>query len=303
MRGNISDVRNLVESAPKLWGIFKEIIGAAFPKKSHVLRIPPCRGYFLREEDAEIRDKLKGLCKSRNFSSVKTLILHGPPGHGKQYSAANVMNQLYTSPISNSFLLRTRQGKPRLLLEKTPIKWAINATNTRTMLESYCSLAKEIGLIEEAKVPNWELSLHSRTSEGRQYHMYLHDHCQKDAYDEALKQIYEEVMKKLRHEDSWVLLIEGPTENVAGLNSFWPQPGDRRFGNGLVIMTTQHPKLLIKEGCDSSLEKVYIGKMTNSDAVKFLESKSGIGVTGDDTIFAEDIAVNMLKCIPQDIAK
>ena len=303
MRRNIADVKVLVEVAQNLYKLGKEAIGIAIARKDHALRIPPCRGYFPREEDAEIREKLKNLCQSRNSSSVKTLVLHGPRGHGRQYSAANVMNQLYTSRICNSFLLRSEERKQWFLLEKPTIKWTVNATNARTLLESYCSLAEEIGLTEEAKIANQLLSLHSRTSEGRQIHMYLHDHCHTDAYDEALKQIYEGVMKKLRHQDSWVLLIEGPAENVAALENFLPQPGDRRFGNGLVIMTTKDPSLLIKGGRDSCLEKVYIGKMTNSDAVKFLESKSSIVATGSDKMYAEDIAVKMLKCIPQDIAE
>ena len=305
MRRIFSCVRgwlDTLDTAKSLGILGKAIIGNAFPRKSPALRIPPCSGYFLREEDSQIRDQIKILGTIRNLSRVKTLVLHGPPGHGRQYSAANLMNHLYRSPVSNIFLLRSGQGRPRFLLEKATIKWTLNATNTRTLFESYCSLAKEIGLTEEAKAANWELSLHSRTSEGRHYHMYLHDYCQKDAFDEALAQIYEEVMKTLRQHDSWVLLIDVPTENVADLKRFWPQPGDLRFGNGLVIITTQHPNHLLKDGDDSCLRKVFIGKMTNPDAVKFLQSKSGIDVTSRDMMYAEDIAVNMLKCIPQDIA-
>ena len=301
MLRHISNVKDLVHSAENILRIAREI-GKAFARQE-ILRIPPCRGYFLRKEDAEIRKKLKILCQRRNLSCVKTLVLHGPPGHGKQFSAANLMNQLYTSSISNSLVLRTSQTKPRFILVKPTIKWTVNATNTKTLLESYCSLAKEIGLTEEAKAAEWMLPLYSRTLEGRQYHMYLHDHCQTDAVEEALKQIYDDVMKKLRVQHSWVLLIDGPTKNVTSLDNFWPQAGDRRFGNGLVILTSESPQLQIKEGCVSSQEKVYIGKMTDSDAVKFLENKSGISATGNDKTCAKDVAVNMLKCSPQDIAK
>lgn len=290
------NVKDVVHASEYIWRIAREAI-----KRKEILRIPPCRGYFLRKEDANIRNKLKILCQRRNLSCVKTLVLHGPPGYGKQFSAANLMNQLYTASISNSLSLRTSQTKPRFV--KPTIKWTVNATNTKTLLESYCSLANELGLRDEVKAAKWMLPLHSRTLEGRQYHMHLHDHCQTDAYEEALKQIYEDVMKKLSVQHSWVLLIDGPTKNVAILDNFWPQAGDRRFGNGLVILTSESPLLQIKEGCVSSQEKVYIGKMTDSDAVKFLENKSGISATGSDRMYAKDVAVNILKNSPQDIAK
>ena len=270
-----------------------------FPRKEYVSRIPSFVGYFVREEDTEIRKKIKTLCCTSNLSSVKTLILHGPPGHGKQYSAANVMNQLYTSRMTNSIVLRTGKRKPRFLFKRPTIKWTVNATNTWRMLESYRHLAIAMGLNEEAEVANQELQIHSRTSEGRQQHMYLHDHFKKHADDKALKQIFEAVIKMLSEQDSWVLLIDVGNENVSDLESYWPQPGDRNLGNGLVIMTSEYPSGHVKEGIDSCLEKVYIGKMTDNDAVKFLESKSGIKATGAD---AKDLAVTMLKCIPQNIA-
>ena len=280
-----------VDAAERIYEFGKRILSDVFPRKVHAVRIPPCRGYFQREEDGEIRNKLKSLCKNGNVSCVKTLMLHGPTGHGKEYSAANLINQLLRSSAKKLLNLRQRPA----------ILWTINANSQATMLESYCSLAKEIGLIDEAKVANQELSLLSRTSEGRQYQINLQNQCQKNAYDEALKQIYEEVMKNLRHHSPWVLLIQGPRKDMP--SRFWPQPGDPNSGNGLVVMTTQYPSLLAKEGGDHSLEKVLIGKMKNEDAVKFLAAKSGIPATGADKTYAQNIVVEKLMCIPQDIAK
>ena len=307
MRLSISDVKEWVTTLCAIWKLGEEIIRTASSRKNHASRIPSCTGYFPRKEEAEIRGKLKILCKGRNSNSVvKTLLLHGPSGYGKHYSAANVMHTIYTSRITNSFVSRTDQGKPKCFVQKPAIRWTLNATNTRTLFESYSSLAKEVGLIDEAKAAYWELPLHSRTSEGRQYQMYLHDRCEKDAYDEALEQIYGEVMRALGQNDSWVILIEGSSENVASLRRFWPHPGDSRFGNGLVIMRTgdnNNSKLLFRDEDDSVLQKVYIGKMTNHDAIQFLQSKTDMKATGSDTKYAKDIAVDMLKCNPQDIAK
>ena len=237
MRRNFSRLReglDIAEKALRLGKKFRDF----FARKDYVSRIPSFVGYFVREEDTEIGKKVKTLCCTSNLSSVKTLILHGPPGHGKQYSAANVMNQLYTSRVTNSFVLRTGKRKPRFLFKRPTIKWTVNATNTWRMLESYRHLAIAMGLNEEAEVANQELQIHSRTSEGRQQHMYLHDHFQKHADDKALKQISEPVIKKLSQQDSWVLLIDVGNGNVSGLESYWPQPGDRNLGNGLVIMTS-----------------------------------------------------------------
>ena len=307
MRLSISDVKELVTTFHEILKIGQEIIRTASSRKNYASRIPTRIAYFARKEEAEIRGKLKILCKGRNSNSVvKTLLLHGPSGYGKHYSAAKVMDTIYTSRIINSFVSRTDQSKTKFFLQKPAIRWTLNATNTRTLFESYSSLAKEIGLIDEAKAAYWELTLHIRTSEGRQYQMYLHDRSEKDAYDEALEQIYEEVMRALGQNDSWVILIGGSSENVASLRRFWPQPGESGFGNGLVIMITgdnNNSKLLFGDEDDSVLQKVYIGKMTNHDAIQFLQSKTDMKATGSDTNYAKDIAVDMLKCNPQDIAK
>lgn len=295
---NVKGVVSVVDVAEKLYRLGTTVLGHGFPRKVHAVRIPSCRGYFQRKEDGEIRNTLKTLFKNGNFPCVKTLILYGPTGHGKEYSAANLMNQLYT----NTLHLRSRWSKLKNF-RKRPIVWTINAHDQTEMLDSYVSLAEEIGLKEEAKAANHEISLLSRTSEGRQYHINLQSQFHQNAYDEALKQIYDKVMKKLRHHSSWVLLIKDPTKEMSRFKRFWPQPGDPSFGNGLVIMTTQCPKLLLKEGGDLSLKKVLIGKMANKDAVAFLASKSGIPATGTDKTYAEDIAVNKLHSNPQDIAQ
>ena len=306
LRG-ISDVKELVKTAHAFWNFGKEILSTNILGKDPPSLIPPCAGHFSRTEDAEMRKKLKTLCQGgKSPSVVKTLLLQGPSGHGKNHSAANLMATIYTTRITNSFRSRADQDKPKLFLKKPTIRWTLNATNKQTLFDSYRSLAKAIGLIEEATDAYMELPLHSRTLEGRRYQMHLRNLCEKNAYDEALEQIYAKVMKELRQKGSWVLYIKGSTaEKVASLRRFWPQPGDNRFGNGLVIMTTGdgNSKHLFRDEDDSVLQKVHIGKMTDEDSVQFLQRKTGITATGGDTTNAEDIAIKMLKCNPQDIAK
>ena len=268
------------------------------PRTCSAIRIPHSGVYFWREEDEEIRRKLEILYKGEVSSVVKTLLLHGPSGYGKLYSAANLMHTLYTRPISNVFLSKTDQGKfKNIFLKEVPIKWTLDVTSKRTLFESYCSLAKEIGLAKEVEAADLVNALY-RTPEARQHHY------QKDAYDAALEQIYEEVMKRLREQSSWVLLVEGPTKKVAALRNFWPQPGDRGPGNGLVIITTHYPLILPFENADdSTLQRVYIGEMTYKDAVYFLVKKTGIASSGSDAKYAKDIAIKMLKCDRKNIAK
>lgn len=289
-----SDANQLMALFMKLHWLGGKIRDAFLPKVPSAVKIPHLLGYFQREEDRGLRKKLKSLDKRRNLSLVKTLVLHGPAGHGKTYSAANLMNQL------NTGMLRLRISGS-ILRHRPTILWTIHANNHARTLESYRSLAKEIGLTEEANVAKQQLALLSRTSEGRQHHINLQSQCKKNAYDEALKQIYGNVMKELKHHSSWVLLIEDPSEDMS--SSFWPQPGSGNFGNGLVIVTTQNPKLLAKEGGDYTLEKVEIGKMTERDAVKFLANKSDIRITGSDKSSAEEIAVKKAQCVPKDIAR
>ena len=76
MRLTISvDLKDLVQLGQELQSFGREILGGVFQGKAHALRMPCCRGYYQREEDAEIREKLKILSKT-NFSGVKTLILY-----------------------------------------------------------------------------------------------------------------------------------------------------------------------------------------------------------------------------------
>ena len=270
---------------------FVELLRHRYPTKVHAVRIPHRRGFYQRKEDKEVMNKLKNLCKNGNSSRVKTLILHGPPGHGRVHCAANLMDQLYTKPVRSLFFW----NKPWNFRNRPTILWTINATNEATMLESFCSLAKEIGLTEQAKAANQELSLLSRTSEGRQYHMNVQNPFEENVY--ALKHIYEKVMKTLRRQGSWVLLIEGAKEEKSSRQQFWPAPGDPSLGNGLVIMTTEDSKLLQEKGVDYPLAKVFIGRMTEEDGAKFLAKISDIHYT-----VAKRFA-KVTHCIPQNIAK
>ena len=270
---------------------FVELIRHRYPTKVHAVRIPHRRGFYQRKEDKEVMNKLKHLCKNGNSSRVKTLILHGPPGHGRVHCAANLMDQLYTKPVRSRFFW----NKPWNFRNRPTILWTINATNEATMLESFCSLAKEIGLTEQAKAANQELSLLSRTSEGRQYHMNVQNPFEENVY--ALKHIYEKVMKTLRRQGSWVLLIEGAKEEKSIRHQFWPAPGDLSLGNGLVIMTTEDSKLLQEKGVDYPLAKVFIVRMTEEDGAKFLAKISDIHYT-----VAKRFA-KVTHCIPQNIAK
>ena len=270
---------------------FVELIRHRYPTKVHAVRIPHRRGFYQRKEDKEVMITLKRLCKYGNSSRVKTLILHGPTGHGKKHCAANLMDQLYIKPVRSRFFW----NKPWNFRNRPTILWTINATNEATMLESFCSLAKEIGLTEQAKAANQELSLLSRTSEGRQYHMNVQNPFEENVY--ALKHIYEKVMKTLRRQGSWVLLIEGAKEEKSSRQQFWPAPGDPSLGNGLVIMTTEDSKLLQEKGVDYPLAKVFIGRMTEEDGAKFLAKISDVHY-----IVAKHFA-KVTHCIPQNIAK
>ena len=91
IRLGISDVKELVKAAHAFWNFGKESFGTNFLGKDPASWMPPCAGYFTRTEDAEIRKKLKTLCQGGKRSSVvKTLLVHGPSGHGKNYSAIQI---------------------------------------------------------------------------------------------------------------------------------------------------------------------------------------------------------------------
>ena len=82
---------------------FVELLRQRYPTKVHAVRIPHRRGFYQRKEDKEVMITLKRLCKYGNSSRVKTLILHGPTGHGKKHCAANLMDQLYIKPVRSRF--------------------------------------------------------------------------------------------------------------------------------------------------------------------------------------------------------
>lgn len=293
-------------------GISSEIVIAKFFRglmskwarnKRSIVELPFQRGvYCVREEDKEIEAFFHQLCK--NYPRrVNVIVLYGPGGYGKTCSAGNFVSKLYLSRfLSGSFRLQQQhQPNHEWSLAKAPIvKWTLDASSANNLLESYCGLAEALALYEQAKSARQQLSLLSRTYPGRQWQNEMEYYAKESGNEQALKPIYQAVMKKLDDFPGWVLIVDGVHGDSQNLVECWPKGGEHRKAKGLVVVTTQDPRL--PDGMNPCLKKVSIGRMKNKNATALLEQSSGVQITAArERKYAEDIAVEELQCNPQDI--
>ena len=90
----------------------------------------------------------------------------------------------------------------------------------------------------------------------------------------SLKMLSERVKKELRGRAGWLLIIDGlrPNERLVNeLSPFWPQPNERNWGKGYVLVTTQG---LAPTGPSIDMLDLRSG-MSEKDAVELLTRESG----------------------------
>ena len=132
----------------------------------------------------------------------------------------------------------------------------LNAKGPSELLQSCCQLAQVLGC---------EKALVLEASKG----------------DPNILNVLSNAMgKELKKRPGWLLIVDNLSSTVKNnWNSVWPQPGDKRWGKGCVLVTTQDRNLVD----DTSLfvKKLYLSEgMSESDAVQLLKEMNGCSDEG-----------------------
>ena len=92
------------------------------------------------------------------------------------------------------------------------------------------------------------------------------------------------IEKTLKKRPGWLLILDNLSSNVKNnWNSIWPQPGDKSWGKGYVLVTTQDRNLV--DDTSPFVKELYLSEgMSKSDAVKLLKNLSDCSAEG-----AEDV--------------
>ncbi len=105
------------------------------------------------------------------------------------------------------------------------------------------------------------------------------------AYKADLKVLSNAIGKEIKKRPGWLLIVDSLSSNVEmddDLNSIWTEPGDKRWGRGSVLVTTQYP--LVDEISPFMKELLLSDGMPESDVVELLMELSGCSDEG-----AEDV--------------
>ena len=133
----------------------------------------------------------------------------------------------------------------------------LNAKSPSELLQSCCQLAQALGCVSISEASKGDLT--------------------------TLKPLSNAIGKELKKRLGWLLIVDNLSSTVKNWNSIWPQPGDKRWGKGCVLVTTQDRNLV--SDASPFVKELYLPEgMSESDAVELLKKMSGCSDEG-----AEDV--------------
>ena len=288
--GGSLGLASLLYRSPAFW----KLIATASTDRS-VLLLPPKPSHSLQSRKTEIRklDAMFKLLRKQNRSAVSvTVYVTGRPGYGKTQLAREFGKEYY----------RKKKG----FIFKTLFVGTLNAASKSSFLQSYITLALELGCTSELKV--------------------LEDLSGKKGELQSLELLAATVRKELKKRPRWLLIVDNLSSDVnpsinapppfsellpavspatlpfsppgqgmlkgdayspgfgiaaaygvgsyrAAWRSFWPQSGDESWGKGYVLVTTNDRRLVEKSSPFVS-ELFLSNGMVESDAVSLLEKVS-----------------------------
>ncbi len=311
--GGIGLLAGLYRS-PALW----KLIAKASADQS-VLLLPqkPSHSFQTRKHDVQkLQALFKSLRKQNRGNVAVAVYVTGRPGFGKTQLARE---------FGKAYYHRHRGFLFRKLFVGT-----LNASSKHTFLQSYITLALELGCGSELKALE---NLSGRKGELQ-----------------SLELLSAAVRRELRHRPGWLLIVDNLSSDVksvggvpalqstevlpmvtpsslpyspqgigregllegggaggvaaaygvvnakAAWSSLWPQPGDEGWGKGCVLVTT-HDRRLVERPCPSASELYLSEGMDTKDAVALLEKVSGVKGDGASEV------VNSLDKVPLSIAR
>ena len=281
---------SILYRSPAVW----KLIASASTDRS-VLLLPPKPSHSLQSRRTEIR-KLDALFKSlrkRNRSAVPVAVyVTGRPGYGKTQLAREFGKEYYK--------------KKKGFFFKNLFVGTLNAASKSSFLQSYITMALELGCAAELKVLE---GLSGRKGELQ-----------------SLELLTATVRKELKKRPGWLLIVDNLSSDVnpsvqtspqfsellpavspatlpfsppgqgilksdsyssgfgiaaaygvdsykAAWRSFWPQSGDESWGKGYVLVTT-NDRRLVERSSPFASELFLSNGMVESDAVSLLEKVS-----------------------------
>ena len=206
---------------------------------SDVPRIPSNHLFQPRvEEIRELEEKFNALEKTNPGDVVVTVYITGDPASGKTQLAGQ---------YGREFIEMKKH------MNKNLFAGTLIADNQSNFLDKYLQIAHDLGCITEET---------EKAIESHQLDVLA-----------SLRMLSKHVKKELRKRPGWLLIIDGLSLDeklVKELHPFWPQPNDRNWGKGYVLVTTQD-----RAPTGPSISKIDLRDgMSRKDAVELITKES-----------------------------
>ncbi len=308
--GGIGLLASTLYRSPALW----KLIAKASDDKS-ILLLPqkPSHSFQSRKRDVRrLQSMFKSLRKQNRGNVAVAVYITGRPCFGKTQLAREFGNTYYQRNKGFFF--------------KNLFVGTLNASSKHTFLQSYVTLALELGCGAELKA--------------------IENFSGKKGELQSLELLSAAVRRELKHRPGWLLVVDNLSSDVkpvgeaqtietfpvvtpsslpysphgigrerlemggawgvaaahgvdnarAAWSLLWPQPGDEGWGKGYVLVTTRDRRL-VERSCPSATELYLSEGMGTQDAVALLEKVSGL--RGDGAMEV----VNTLEMVPLSIAR
>ena len=207
-----------------------------------------------------LREAKKLKRESAEIDEILVIYLSGNPGCGKSQVARQVGEMFYTN--------NQRQDAVFVM--------TLDAKNLDTVLESYTKFAKLVGCTE--------YSISKSTSKDL-------------SKEEMLVFLKSSVMSKVRCFSKWLIIVDNVTD-IKSVSQYWPQPGTKEWGSGLLVVTTQDSHSVLLADSQSHHISLSHGVKLNEAAALLLKISN---VQSDNSSKVEEVAAK-LDCQPLALA-
>ena len=201
--------------------------------------LPPKPSHDVANRDSDvckIIEQLKALKKSTGLSY---LFISGNPGSGKSQMASLVAERFF--------------DEVKEITSTASFVMTLNAENPKTLLESYATFARHLKCSEYA-VTNTFTSKDLST-------------------DEKIRSLKTLISTKIELYSSWLLIVDNVT-NMSHLDGNLPDPGNKQWAKGQLLITTQDTASIPSSG--SFIQHISVSKgMEPHEAGSLLEMLSG----------------------------
>ena len=208
--------------------------------------LPPKPSHEIASRESEVGKITKQLERLReaNENGLSYLYISGNPGSGKSQLAGLVAQHFYETASKDL---------------KTPtFVMTLNAESSKTLLESYASLGRQI------KCPEYTI-MQTLNSTDMQF-------------EEQINNLKDLIATKIPLYGSWLLVVDN-VSRLCVVSDFLPRPGNQQWTKGQLLITTQNSLSIPSESSFVSHISVSEG-MVPTDARCFLAKVSGIRQQG-----------------------